>query len=408
LARSTIVASLLVAAVALSSAVQAGVLLTAQKVDFLNPLSGFTAWELSLETDDDSLLQAFDATLSGSFHQTWFDKDFDSIVDVTGRGSVDGRVDSHLVLPGNALIVRDPTEDNNLGTGTFLSGVWGVPGASQASSTSLAYLVLPTDAWDLSVDLKIATSAGLVEFTPDMLLSTPDPRNSGKQLLASAAVIPPPPVPPPLPEVVNPPVEEPNLPPLQTELPVEEPNLPPLQTELPIELPVDVFPPAIDLPWEDPSIWIPDLPTVVEIVIPSDPAEDHATEVPMEAPIEIPIDPPTLTPVSIPYIIVWNGELQWFAIDPAFTGEGTIAVIDAVAFDAGVTLAGLKTTGLRGAMAFTQGMTFHGMNSDGAAFTRSTMSASEVAVPEPHSLVVSVLFLISSTALAQRRRSTRV
>lgn len=383
--------------------VRGGVLLTAQRIDLHDSLlEGYSAWEIDLETDDGSLLQAFDVTLSGTFHQSWFDVDFDGLADRTGNGLVDGRSDSHLILPSNALVVRSPDEDNAggassladsqfaTGLGTYLSGVWGVPGSSQTTSTSLAYVVLPDLAWDLTFDLSVATSQGMVKFTPETILSAPDPASSLKNILATAEVVPPPqpPAPPlPLPEVDDPPTDLPQIPPL----PTPEPSVPPI---------------------DEPSVLPDDLPTPpAEGTLPVD--SDEGFERPLNPGeiIEIPIygwDPEIdLELILFPGIGIW----QLVHPDLSVVDWESNDVTDLVWTYFGLPVAFDGTVNLYDTMATTQGewlVNSSFVNFGNAAWHRSVGSTSaESVVPEPNSLQLLALVLVSSTVHFGSRRTRR-
>jgi hypothetical protein len=109
--------------------------------------------------------------------------DFDGVPDSSPVGPpANGRGDSHLTPIAGALIGSAPSEDNNVsasplpdtfvpfvggfdyGAGSFLTGAWGIPGASQTDTADLAYIVIPTgselDDSTLSVVIQVATSNG--------------------------------------------------------------------------------------------------------------------------------------------------------------------------------------------------------------------------------------------------------
>ena len=96
--------SLAVAAVLLASnAAVAGFIGTATEVPGFNApdaaLTGFTAYQLSVSTDDGSVISAVDVSIAGQLHQRWSDVDFDFVPDPSPNGPpANGRGDSHLTL----------------------------------------------------------------------------------------------------------------------------------------------------------------------------------------------------------------------------------------------------------------------------------------------------------------------
>ena len=134
--------------------------------DFGNPDAGlngtgWSSWQVTVSTDDGDVITAVDVRIEGPIHQRWADNDFEGVPnDPTPIGAAGNpRGDSHLTLAAGALIGSAPAEDNNsnpdfnsplpadatrgYGVGTFMSGAWGIPGASQTTSTPIAFVVLP-------------------------------------------------------------------------------------------------------------------------------------------------------------------------------------------------------------------------------------------------------------------------
>ncbi|MCA9235691.1 MAG: hypothetical protein KDA44_09470 [Planctomycetales bacterium] len=131
-------------------------------------LTGFTAYQLDISTDDGALISAVDVSLVGPFHQR-YSSDVGSEPTPSGVPS-DGRGDSHLPSGVGALIASGPSENNGLcyspmpcssifdyGIGTYLCGAWEVPASGQTDTASVAYLVVP--------DGKEHFVRGIVEFT---------------------------------------------------------------------------------------------------------------------------------------------------------------------------------------------------------------------------------------------------
>jgi hypothetical protein len=154
--------------------------LTPVPLPFLSPeqnLKGFCACQIDMHTTDGSLITALDVDFEGRFHQRWVDPDLDGF-DPTPRGaSFDRRGDSHLTPVPGALTGIPPVDENNnqfssplpdsaefdYGVGTFLRGAWGIPRASQSTTASVAYLVMPRDNRNLyfGLDYAVATSSGV-------------------------------------------------------------------------------------------------------------------------------------------------------------------------------------------------------------------------------------------------------
>ncbi|MCA9235272.1 MAG: PEP-CTERM sorting domain-containing protein [Planctomycetales bacterium] len=191
-----------------AGAANAGVLVQATAMPGVPPfqapdaaLTGFTAYQVNVITDDSSVISAVDATFLGPMHQRWSDTNFDGVPDPTPQGvASNGRGDSSLTPIAGALIGSAPTEDNNVsdspladgafdyGVGSTLSGAWGIPGASQTSSASVAYLVIP-DGQTVEFRYAIATANGTFESTA--LIGVPEPATfvlAGISMLGLAAI----------------------------------------------------------------------------------------------------------------------------------------------------------------------------------------------------------------------------
>jgi hypothetical protein len=135
--------------------------------------AGFTAYQLDAQSIDGSLIAAVDVSISGPVHQKWTNSDEEPELTATPEGrESDGGIDSHLTMPTGALVIK-ATEDNKLnsaagsgvvleGTGSVLSGVWGIVGDKESDFAHLAYLVLPADVdpSSLDVQLQAATPTG--------------------------------------------------------------------------------------------------------------------------------------------------------------------------------------------------------------------------------------------------------
>src|SRR5690242_12405106 len=113
------------------------------------PDSPWVCYTLGLSTDDGSNVAALDVSLRGTFHQQWSSFVEGDPFEPTPRGAARS-LDSHLSPSASALIVNlnedsipnanepvtsygaNPARIQN-GTGTTLSGVWGIPGADQTA-----------------------------------------------------------------------------------------------------------------------------------------------------------------------------------------------------------------------------------------------------------------------------------
>lgn len=153
-------------------------------------LTGFVAYQLSIATDDGSLISAVDVSMLGKFHQRWSDTDFDGIPNPSPNGPAsNGRGDTHLTLISGALVGSAPTENNNIfpsplpdgvfdyGVGTILGGAWGIPGPSQTTGANLAYIVIPEGSIPtMSINVQVATSNGTFPLDlGDFFVLVPEP-----------------------------------------------------------------------------------------------------------------------------------------------------------------------------------------------------------------------------------------
>lgn len=164
-------------------------------------LTGHTGYILSAMTDDGSLIAAVEVNITGQLHQRWFlDPDENLIIKTPTNASLTSG-DSHLTPVPGALFAVSPVEDNSgsgspladtltrdYGYGTFLRGVWGIPGSNQSNQITLGYIVIPDGSLpSLSIAAGIAARKG-DEITVFTL--------NGDDFFD---VIPPPPPPPPNP-----------------------------------------------------------------------------------------------------------------------------------------------------------------------------------------------------------------
>ncbi len=146
-------------------------------VPFTAPESALGApwvgYELSLQSTAGEIIAAVDVTINGQLHQRWSDIDFDTIPDPSPNSANVSQGDSHLSAIPGALFASGPVEDNPgtgspltsgsflYGVGTYLRGAWGIRAASQTTSASLAYIVIPSGSLHLlDVRVRAANSAG--------------------------------------------------------------------------------------------------------------------------------------------------------------------------------------------------------------------------------------------------------
>ena len=136
--------------------------------------AGLAAYQLDAQSVDGSLIAALDVSIAGPLHQKWTNADGESELTPTPKGRAsDGGIDSHMTIPSDALVIRS-TEDNNAdpntvasgataeGTGSTLSGIWGMVGDKESDFAHVAYLVLPagTDPASLDIQLRAYTPTG--------------------------------------------------------------------------------------------------------------------------------------------------------------------------------------------------------------------------------------------------------
>lgn len=175
----------LVVALAAGSMAQAAVIATRTlKADppgvaFASPDAALAApwqsWSLDVSTNAGELIGGLDVLINGQLHQRWTPGEDDNGNPVnlpTGNSGNQTNGDSHLRALTGALFAAGPTEDNSgdgsplpdtatafYGVGTTLSGIWGVPGASQSTSAALAYIVIPTGTTP-TITVKVADPGG--------------------------------------------------------------------------------------------------------------------------------------------------------------------------------------------------------------------------------------------------------
>jgi hypothetical protein len=121
--------------------------------------SSWASYQLSLQSTAGEQIQAVDVRVNGTLHQRWTDMDFDGIPDPTPTGNAsDGRGDSHLTSPGNALFGLGPFENNSgngsplpdvpgavdYGLGSILRAAWAF-NVVPTTNAKIAYVVIPRD-----------------------------------------------------------------------------------------------------------------------------------------------------------------------------------------------------------------------------------------------------------------------
>ena len=119
--------------------------------------SSWASYQLILQSTAGEQIQAVDVRVSGTLHQRWTDVDLDGVPDPTPTGSVsDGRGDSHLTSPSNALFGLGPLENNSgggsplpsvpgvtaYGVGSVLRAAWAYNGIP-TTNAQIAYVVIP-------------------------------------------------------------------------------------------------------------------------------------------------------------------------------------------------------------------------------------------------------------------------
>jgi hypothetical protein len=188
--RLSIVAATFALILSLAATSQAGILVNLTQFDppFSAPdqnLTGFTAWQVNVESVDGANISAVDVLFTGKMNQRWSDTDFDGVANPTPVGPPgNGRGDSHLTPIAGALVASAPTEDNTFegslgivgafeyGLGTFMSGAWGIPGASQSNTANIAYVVVP-DGELVVFNYAIATATGTFEGSSNIIIPEP-------------------------------------------------------------------------------------------------------------------------------------------------------------------------------------------------------------------------------------------
>ena len=215
-------------------------------------LTGYTAWQIDVSTDNGDLITAVDIAFGGPFHQR-IDVGFDGVLGTTPTGvAANGRGDSHLTPGADALFAVNAAEDFNVtssplppgdagtasfGVGSYLYGAWGIPGDLQSTRTSLAYLVLPDGAIDsLVYDLSIATRSG-ASSSPVAALAQGDlPELPGRPVAQPnpPGVPPTAPIPTPTPDVAEQPRHDPTVPDEVCDDPTDEPSQPPAFPNVPL------------------------------------------------------------------------------------------------------------------------------------------------------------------------------
>lgn len=138
------------------------------------PWVGYT---LSLASNAGELIGGVDVSLTGQFHQRWTPGEDDEGNPVnlpTGSSGNATNADSHLRPSAGALFASGPTENNSLagsplsntttavyGVGSTLSGIWGISGVNQATTTNLAYIVVPKGSTpQLDIRVSVADPGG--------------------------------------------------------------------------------------------------------------------------------------------------------------------------------------------------------------------------------------------------------
>jgi hypothetical protein len=142
-------------------------------INFTNPDAALAApwvgYTLGLQTTAGELIGGIDVSIKGQLHQRWtFNADTETF-DPTPQNNVNiSNGDSKLRALTGALFAAGPFEDNSgtgspladtatadYGVGTTLSGIWGIPGASQSSSATVAYIVVPKGS-EPTLDLRVS------------------------------------------------------------------------------------------------------------------------------------------------------------------------------------------------------------------------------------------------------------
>ncbi len=134
----------------------------------------WVSYALDLSTNAGELIGGIDVSITGQLHQRWtFDEDSGTFLP-TGNSANQTNGDSHLRAVAGSLFGAGPTENNpgtgspladnatsDYGVGTTLSGAWGLLPASQLSTASLAYIVIPSDSLaNLALTVQVANPGG--------------------------------------------------------------------------------------------------------------------------------------------------------------------------------------------------------------------------------------------------------
>lgn len=157
----------------------------------------WVGYSIGLEGNAGEIIAAVDVSITGPLHQRWvYNEDEDAYVPTaTSANMTNG--DSHLRALSGALFGFGPSEDNpgtgsplantdttKYGVGSFLRGAWGIPTASQGSSASLAYIVVPSNQTSqLSIRVQVANPFG--DIIADLDTSSFFPFVDGPQIEVS-------------------------------------------------------------------------------------------------------------------------------------------------------------------------------------------------------------------------------
>lgn len=132
------------------------------------------SYALDISGNAGEIIAAVDVSISGPMHQRWtFNEDAGEFVSTPNSANVTNG-DSHLRAIAGALFGAAATENNpgtgsplpdtataRYGIGNSLTGAWGIPGPSQSSNASIAYLVLQdSQIPDFNISVKVADGLG--------------------------------------------------------------------------------------------------------------------------------------------------------------------------------------------------------------------------------------------------------
>ncbi len=166
----------------------------------------WVAYQLSLVTDDGSNITAIDVSqgagrgIFATFHQQQLL--FPAAADTPNGAPNTLQSDSHLTPITGALTGEASAEDNNgvnasnmvdnpffnYGTGTFLTGAWGIPGPSQSDTAQLAYIVIPVGS-EPSINIQISVASANGTFVLDeSAFFIPEPASMSLAGLALGAI----------------------------------------------------------------------------------------------------------------------------------------------------------------------------------------------------------------------------